>query len=290
MSTRTSSVTVQLPGEKELQIAYNEKGRGKPIIFLHGLGGSKREFRELIFPYVPRGYQAIAIDFPGFGDSSRLSGMYTTDKLCKVVKHTLDALGIEKAYVVGTSLGGIVALKFMARYPERVIAAAVQGAPLSSKDFPFWLQAFALHVSLTDLFSGFIWRPLLDTNKPFLMQLIVTQLSPDTRLGREKALRLINQDALDLDVRAVINLSLDITTHTNLTESVRAVTTPTLLIDGDTVKHTAIDTTKRIASLMTSASMVETRFIRDATHLAPFSHPQEFMDGVVDFFKRNPPL
>lgn len=284
---RTGSVTVQLPGEKEVRIAYSEKGEGKPVIFLHGLGGSKREFRELVFPHIPRGYRAIAIDFPGFGDSSRLFGMYTTDKFCEVVKCVLDALGIEKAYLVGTSLGGIVAFKFISRYPERVIASAVQGAPIQSQDFPFWLKALVLHVSFHDIFSGFIWRPLLDTSKPFLMQLIITHLSPDTRLGRERALKLINQDALDLDIRAVINLALDITTHTNLVEVVKAVPTPTLLIDGDTIRHKVIDTTARIASLMTSAPRVETHVIHDATHLAPFSHPQEFAERIIEFFRKH---
>lgn len=283
--SRTGSVTVRLPGEKELTITYSEKGSGKPIIFLHGLGGSKREFRELIFPHVPRGYQAIAIDFPGFGDSSQLVGMYTTDKFCEIVKAVLDALGIEKAYIVGTSMGGVVLLKLMHRYPDRVIASAVQGAPFRSQDFAFWLKALVANVSFHDLLSGFIWRPMLETSKPFLMQLIITQLSPDTRLGREKALKLINQNALDLDIRAVINLALDITTHTNLVEAVKTIHTPTLLIDGDTVKHEAIDTTKRIAPLMTAASRVEMRFISDATHLAPFSHPEEFIKEILEFFE-----
>ena len=92
------------------RIHYLETGEGRPIVFVHGLGGQLHHFRYSMFPLLT-GYRLIALDRPGSGYSVRAAG--ATARLpeqAEVIVKFIEALGLEKPLLVGHSLGGAVAL------------------------------------------------------------------------------------------------------------------------------------------------------------------------------------
>ncbi|MEX0993442.1 MAG: alpha/beta fold hydrolase [Solirubrobacterales bacterium] len=98
-----------------------EAGIGEPVIMLHGLGGTKWSFLPTVAALAPS-YRMIAVDLLGFGDSDKPVGAsYTPDFQARGVSALLDALEIERAHVIGHSMGGRVALEFGMRRPHRVI-------------------------------------------------------------------------------------------------------------------------------------------------------------------------
>jgi len=112
------------------RIHYVETGEGRPILFVHGLGGQLHHFRHPIFPKLP-GYRLISMDRPGSGYSIRVRG--ATARLpeqAKLVADFIDALGLEKPLVVGHSLGGAVALTLALNHPNK-ISGIVTLAPLT---------------------------------------------------------------------------------------------------------------------------------------------------------------
>lgn len=112
------------------RIHYVESGEGRPIVFVHGLGGQLHHFRHPIFSTLP-GYRLIALDRPGSGYSVRASG--ATARLPEQAKTVCDfiaALGLEKPLLVGHSLGGAVALTVAINHPDR-ISGVVTLAPLT---------------------------------------------------------------------------------------------------------------------------------------------------------------
>jgi pimeloyl-ACP methyl ester carboxylesterase len=102
------------------RLSTMEAGDGPPILALHGLGGTKGSFLPTVAGLAAR-FRVIAADLPGFGDSDKPIGApYDAAFFARAAVNLLDALGLERAHVVGNSLGGRVALEVGLRHPDRV--------------------------------------------------------------------------------------------------------------------------------------------------------------------------
>jgi pimeloyl-ACP methyl ester carboxylesterase len=125
---------VLLPGFEErhherrgARIRVFTAGEGPPLLLVHGFGGAAWNFDELA-PLLP-GRRLLIPDLPGHGGSAPLPAASLAG-FADVLGDLLDAEGIERADVLGHSLGGVVALRLAARRPERVrrlILAAAAG-------------------------------------------------------------------------------------------------------------------------------------------------------------------
>ena len=104
---------------REGRVATLEAGTGRPVLMLHGLGGTKISFLPTVAALAPD-YRAIAMDAPGFGDSDKPIGSYDAAFMARWAVSLLDALDIEKADVLGHSMGGRIALELGMRHPDRV--------------------------------------------------------------------------------------------------------------------------------------------------------------------------
>jgi pimeloyl-ACP methyl ester carboxylesterase len=95
-------------------------GEGRDVLLIHGLGATKATFFEAA-ALLSRRYRIHAIDLPGFGSSSKpVTAPYTAQWFAEHTLGAMDELGIERAHVVGNSLGGRVAIELGLRAPERV--------------------------------------------------------------------------------------------------------------------------------------------------------------------------
>jgi pimeloyl-ACP methyl ester carboxylesterase len=95
-------------------------GEGPDVLLIHGLGGAKSSFFDTAAALSDR-YRVHALDLPGFGSSCKpMTGLYTAKWFARTVKDAMDALGIERAHLVGNSMGGRVSIEMGLRYPERV--------------------------------------------------------------------------------------------------------------------------------------------------------------------------
>jgi pimeloyl-ACP methyl ester carboxylesterase len=99
-------------------------GEGTPVVLLHGLGGSKVTWLPLVAPLSER-YRVIVPDLPGHGESDKPRVDYSARFYARVVRHLLDALGIEQAVLMGNSMGGRIALELGLRSPGRVAASVL---------------------------------------------------------------------------------------------------------------------------------------------------------------------
>lgn len=109
---------VQLPGRR---VSTLTMGDGPDdVLLLHGLGGAKSSFFDAAAS-LSRRHRVHALDLPGFGASSKpATAPYTARWFADTVLETMNALGIERAHVVGNSMGGRIALEVGLRNPERV--------------------------------------------------------------------------------------------------------------------------------------------------------------------------
>src|SRR5690349_5712752 len=101
------------------EIALLQAGSGDPVLLLHGLGATKASFLPTVAA-LAGDFRVYAIDLPGFGDSVMPVGApYDAAYFARAAAATLDALGVERAHVVGNSMGGRVALELGFEHPAR---------------------------------------------------------------------------------------------------------------------------------------------------------------------------
>ncbi len=113
-----------------VRIHYIVSGEGEPVVLIHGLHSSAAMNWEMpgIISMLSKGYQAIALDLPGHGQSDKPeSPDGYGEQFVEDIVRLLDHLKIKKAHIVGYSMGGMVAVKLMTRHQERVLSAIVGG-------------------------------------------------------------------------------------------------------------------------------------------------------------------
>ncbi|MCV7728042.1 alpha/beta fold hydrolase [Micrococcus luteus] len=109
---------------------YHELGEGTPILFLHGSGTGVTAAANwwLNLPQIAEQARCIAIDSIGYGQSVVAEGTaYGIKEWVRHAVRVLDALGIEKTWIVGNSLGGWLAFQFAIDFPERLLGIVSMG-------------------------------------------------------------------------------------------------------------------------------------------------------------------
>lgn len=103
-----------------IQLHYQQYGQGPDVIMLHGITGNLAVWHLEIVPALMAEYRITTYDLRGHGYSDVPPTGYTTADHATDLKHLMDALGIERAHVVGHSFGADIALHFTILFPERV--------------------------------------------------------------------------------------------------------------------------------------------------------------------------
>ncbi|NMC02240.1 MAG: alpha/beta hydrolase, partial [Chloroflexi bacterium] len=109
-------------------VHYEAIGRGKPVILLHCWLGSWSYWLPTMQLLASR-YKTYALDFWGFGESAK-HGAFTVGEYVEMVNQFMERLGVERAPVMGHSMGGTVSLSLALMYPQRVSRVAVTGSPV----------------------------------------------------------------------------------------------------------------------------------------------------------------
>jgi pimeloyl-ACP methyl ester carboxylesterase len=127
-----------------VRIAWERHGNGEPLLLIHGLGYARWGW-EPVLPGLAERFEVILFDNRGIGGSDAPPGPYTAAEMAEDAIRVLDEAGVERAHVVGTSLGGMVAQEFALAHPERVdrlvLASTTPGGP---KAHPMPQQTVAL--------------------------------------------------------------------------------------------------------------------------------------------------
>src|SRR5271154_7188478 len=108
--------TVSLHGR---EVAYAEAGSGPALLLIHGMGGSRESWKDVI-ALLAREHTVIAPDLPGHGASAPGAGDYSIGALAAGLRDLLVALGHDRATLVGHSLGGGIAMQFAYQFPETI--------------------------------------------------------------------------------------------------------------------------------------------------------------------------
>lgn len=160
----TKNVTVD-----GLDVCYYELGQGRPLLLIHGLGASGYCFRHLA-ALLSAEFRVITIDLPGFGRSQKNVGVsYEISEQARRLTLFLDQLGVQQVALVGSSMGGLIALELAHTYPQRVSFVVTISPALR---LPVWIPSLGMVVG-----RKFARRALNVRMMTFLLRRIVTDHS-----------------------------------------------------------------------------------------------------------------
>ncbi len=103
------------------KLYFEEHGQGYPIIFIHEFGSDARQWNDQV-RYLSRGYRCIAYNARGYppSDVPEEPALYSWEFSVEDIDAVMRDLAIERAHLVGSSMGGYAALQFGLRYPDKV--------------------------------------------------------------------------------------------------------------------------------------------------------------------------
>lgn len=122
---------------------YLTGGSGEPVILLHGLADTADAWGRVL-PAIAARYHIFAPDLLGCGGSDKPAIDYSLWAQATYLRHFMDGVGIERAFVVGHSLGGGLALHLHMQYPERVSRLALIASGGMGRELPLSLRLCTL--------------------------------------------------------------------------------------------------------------------------------------------------
>ncbi|MCC5627230.1 alpha/beta hydrolase [Nostoc sphaeroides CHAB 2801] len=150
-----------------VQISYGEKGKGKPLILLHGMGSWSYNWRHSIAP-LSKYFRVISFDAKCFGFSEKpMSRREDNGHQVIEFKRVIEALSDEPAVIVAESLGGLVALALAQENPQLVGRLVVVNVPIFAERLPHWamwlLAQTPLEIiqTIDSLRLAYLFAPLL---------------------------------------------------------------------------------------------------------------------------------
>jgi len=102
-----------------IKLCYDIHGKGDPLILIHGFTSKKETFVAQVSD-LSKYFQVIRLDNRGSGKSERPNESYTMDMFVEDIRGLMDYLRIERAHILGFSLGGMIAQSFALKYPNRL--------------------------------------------------------------------------------------------------------------------------------------------------------------------------
>jgi 3-oxoadipate enol-lactonase len=248
---------------------YEAHGEGQPIVFIHGLGSSTRDW-EFQVPEFSKSYMVITFDLRGHGQSDKPAGPYRIPMFASDLVGLLGALGHEHAHIVGISLGGAVALQFAIDHPAMVkTLTLVNIAPTYSEDLEEARQALERRVRMVQqLGMRDLGQALSEIHFP----------KPENASLRET---MVDRWA-ENDPRAYIEAARSILGW-NVTDRLSSIQCPTLVVSAE---HDLwpLSVKEAYVKLMPNAQLV---VISDAHHFTTIERPDEFNAVLTGFLAKH---
>jgi pimeloyl-ACP methyl ester carboxylesterase len=233
---------------------------------LHGWLGSWGLWQETM-AFLGTRYRTYALDFWGFGESGKKLTTYQIRDFVGLVDQFMDVLGIERAPVVGHSMGGTVSLSLATQFPHRVSSVTVIGSPIIGSSLALLLK-LAGYRPIAALVFNMMWALKLG------IRLSSPLITRDPRWYR-----MIDQDLSKTTVESFLT-SISSLHHTDLREDIQQIQVPTMGMYGnkDIIVHP--DQWKPLQENVRHARIE--RF-KKAGHFPMLDQPDNFQQILLDF-------
>lgn len=254
------------------RMAYEMIGSGDPLLLINGLGSDRSEWLYQTPVFSPH-FRVVTFDNRGAGESETPPGPYTTEQMAGDAAALLDHLGIDRADVLGVSLGGMIAQEVALRRPDRVrrlvLACTAPGGEGALRPSPGVLQAFVrspgadreeeIRRALPFLYTDGYRRSHPERVEAFVRRRLAAETSPEGHSCQLAAAQ----------------------TH-SAWERLESIRAPTLVIAGEEDQVVPPENSRRIASRIPGAKLV---LLPGAPHRFFAENAEAFNREVLSFLR-----
>jgi len=255
---------------------------GSPVLLLHGGGydSASLSYGPSIEP-ISQFHRVFAPDWPGYGQSDKPDLDYTTEYYEIFLGHLMDALALEKASLVGISMGGAISLGFSLRSPQRVEKLVLVDSHGLGKEVPGRVMSYAM-VRLP-LLNRLVWTLMSRSRRMIrwsLQSVFHDPQSVSSSLVEEDfqaAKKTESGKAWRSWQRSEIGLG---GFRTNFVEKLRTLAVPTLILHGEEDKYVPVSWARRAHTLIKDSELL---MLPHCGHWLTREKPTEFIRAVLEF-------
>ncbi|MFX1574349.1 MAG: alpha/beta fold hydrolase [Promethearchaeota archaeon] len=254
---------------QDINMYYEIIGEGQPLLLIHGLGSSTRDWEEQV-PAFSQKYQVITIDLRGHGKTDKPKGPYSIPMFAQDIAELMRSLNINQVNVIGISLGGSIAFQFAIDYPKMVKNLIIVNTGVEFKldsfkaRFNFFMRKFI--VSLVGM------KKMGEVLAPRLF------IKPE----QEDLRRMLIERWAENDKKAYLSALKSFKGWT-VKDRIHTISCPTLVIssDGD---YTSVSVKEEYTALIPNGKV---KVIDDARHAVTMEKPKEFNEVVMEFLYKH---
>lgn len=268
-----------------VNLHYKVYGSGQPVmILLHGFGASTFSWREVVEPLAAHG-TVIAYDRPAFGLTERPmpgewvgQNPYSPEMQPQLLIGLMDALGVEKAILIGNSAGGTVAVQTALAYPKRVQALVLVDAAIltGGSGVPSWLR-WVLDTPQANRVGPLLVRSIQTRGEAFIQTAWhdPSKITTEVMQGYRKPLQVKEWD------RALWQLTSQ-SRSLGLENRLAELALPVLVVTGDDDRIVPTSQSLELAGLIPDAGLV---VFPACGHVPQEECPQDFLSAVIPFIQ-----
>jgi pimeloyl-ACP methyl ester carboxylesterase len=267
----------QLTADDGVKLYYEEAGSGLPIVFVHEFAGDCRSWEAQV-RYFARRYRCITFNARGYppSDVPADGERYSQERARDDIRAVLDGLRIDKAHIVGLSMGGFAALHFGFTYPQRALSLVVAGcgygaSPDKRAQFAEETEAAAKRFEELTMAKAAEAYALGPTRVQFQnkdargWKELVDQLAEHSTEGAALTMRGVQKRRSSLF---------------DLVDKMKTITAPTLVMTGDEDWPCLEPALLMKRTILTAALVV----LPNAGHTINLEEPAAFNQHLADFF------
>lgn len=254
-------------------LAVEVTGCGPLVIFLHGIGGNRKNWLNQL-DVIGSEFTAAAWDARGYGGSEDYEGALEFTDFTEDLKRVIDAFGVRGAHLVGISMGGRIALDFYAKWPDRVATLTLADTSAGNSR--------SNSAQEIDAFLAIRKRPLLEGKTPrdIAPQVLATLIGPATdSQSSDRMLESLNELRADSYLK-----TLDTVTRYSAFPPFEQIAVPTLVLVGE---HDRIATPAFALEMANRIPGARYAVIAGASHISNLDGAGEFNRLLMEFLREH---
>lgn len=254
-------------------VYYNEMGKGKPVLLVHGLLADKSQWIPMML-LLSQYYHVITLDLPGYGKSLGFPMQdYDLNNQVILLHEFMNKLKIDKFNMAGNSMGGTIAALYAIKYPSAVITLAFIGAPLG---------VISPHPSEVDNLIKKKINPFVPTNKAELNRLLQILFANPPNLS-EKMIATVLQNNKE-NKQKYDQITQIVERFNHILENPMNIPQPVLIIWGDKDGVFDVSGAKRLQANLKNSKLF---ILRETGHVPQLENVYTTTQIYLDFLNNN---
>lgn len=251
-----------------VNLAYSRWGKGNPkrIMLVHGWTGFKEMWNEFAPMLVDKGYDVVAMDLRGHGDSGKPEGEYSHEAFSTDLLELAKHLGWDDGYILlGQSMGGYIVMDYALRFPETLTHVIPSNTSV---------------YLARNLLSKIVWKLTIRMYRKN-PEKMMTKMFP--KFFMKPPSQEIMDEFIKMSLKTAHHAGLSAISYCisrNLEPELSKVSVPTLVISSEHDQKSLRDATLQIHKLVPNSKLVD---IPDTGHLPFMENAEAFLKAIVDF-------